>query len=898
MGCADLLRLHHEYTHLAMKNAYGFRTICAVALVIGGWQVTRAQLVFIPDTNLRQVLNAWALGAVDANGYIDTQHPNVLARHSLNFEVYYDPMDLSGLEALDQLDSLSIQCYIAVDHFNLDSITVTVNSWPANLHYLRLFLGTYPTLPDWPAGLAELDCYLPSGPGTFPALPQTITVLRMVGAEGQILPDLPQGILKADLKGTTTTMIPTLPSTLEDIQLSQFGATSLDPWPMGLTKLSLDRLDHLIALPAFPSTLMDLSIISTSDVPIPTYPSTLARIDLQELSVGSLPAWPNDLVSLRAFLLSSVTSLPPFPSGLDTLQLGFMPLLASLPPFPATIRTLGVSEVPLLSEFPALPDSLHFLFLSFMNVSSLPAFPVMLTGIDLSHMTGLQCLPILPEGLTTLYIDVDGGQFIGTAVACLPNLPPGMMYSREYMWNIPLDPTLLCTVLNSTCEFVNPVATGAVFWDQNTNGTRDGGEPGYPFASVHAQPGNYMFGVQPTGDFNAPLPLDQYTLTASSSNPYVQSIAPASHAAPFVNATDVDAGNDFGVVLIPNMQDLRIDQSWPWGRPGFETTGWITYENIGSLTMDGTITLELDADLAWVGANPAPSSVVGNTITWDYGALQVAEVRNITYTVYTDPGVALGTAVQNTVIIGPVLTDETGLDNSDVATGEVIGSFDPNDKRVEPPLLTPAQVLAGAELEYTIRFQNTGNFPADRVIITDTLSSDIQWNAMRFITSSHPCTWVLLDNGVLRFTFDQILLPDSTSDEPNSHGFVKFAMRPVSTLMVGESVSNVANIYFDYNAPVITNEAVMTVDATAFVEEHAGTEMHVWPNPVSDVLMVALPNGAASTRLEVLDATGRTIMRSQASGQALLNVAELAPGPYVLRCMASAGVYEQRFVKK
>ncbi|MEZ4758859.1 MAG: hypothetical protein R2810_03590 [Flavobacteriales bacterium] len=47
------------------------------------------------------------------------------------------------------------------------------------------------------------------------------------------------------------------------------------------------------------------------------------------------------------------------------------------------------------------------------------------------------------------------------------------------------------------------------------------------------------------------------------------------------------------------------------------------------------------------------------------------------------------------------------------------------------------------------------------------------------------------------------VLPDSTSNEPDSHGFVRFSLAPDPGLLNGAPVRQLTNIYFDYNAPVI-----------------------------------------------------------------------------------------------
>ncbi|MBK6774823.1 MAG: T9SS type A sorting domain-containing protein [Flavobacteriales bacterium] len=208
-------------------------------------------------------------------------------------------------------------------------------------------------------------------------------------------------------------------------------------------------------------------------------------------------------------------------------------------------------------------------------------------------------------------------------------------------------------------------------------------------------------------------------------------------------------------------------------------------------------------------------------------------------------------------------------DNTDL---DGVNGYDPNDKTVSPTELTPAEVSASERVTYTVRFQNTGTYQATRVVITDTLSSDLQWNTMHLIAASHAHTWYM-ENGVLFVVFDNINLPDSNANEPESHGFVKFSMKPVNTLMLGASVSNTANIYFDFNEPVITNAAVFTVDDNTATMEVALTHMQLSPNPVSDALTVIFAQPQQGALLEVVDVTGRVVLATVVSGtQAVLDV--------------------------
>jgi hypothetical protein len=63
----------------------------------------------------------------------------------------------------------------------------------------------------------------------------------------------------------------------------------------------------------------------------------------------------------------------------------------------------------------------------------------------------------------------------------------------------------------------------------------------------------------------------------------------------------------------------------------------------------------------------------------------------------------------------------------------------------------------------------------------------------------------------MKFYFPNILLPDSNINEPRSHGFVGFRIRPHLPLLPGDEITNIANIYFDFNPPVITEPSVLTV---------------------------------------------------------------------------------------
>jgi hypothetical protein len=55
------------------------------------------------------------------------------------------------------------------------------------------------------------------------------------------------------------------------------------------------------------------------------------------------------------------------------------------------------------------------------------------------------------------------------------------------------------------------------------------------------------------------------------------------------------------------------------------------------------------------------------------------------------------------------------------------------------------------------------------------------------------------------------MLPASSVNEPESHGYIVYRIQPKSDVVVGETIHNTASIYFDYNLPVLTNDATTLV---------------------------------------------------------------------------------------
>jgi len=141
-----------------------------------------------------------------------------------------------------------------------------------------------------------------------------------------------------------------------------------------------------------------------------------------------------------------------------------------------------------------------------------------------------------------------------------------------------------------------------------------------------------------------------------------------------------------------------------------------------------------------------------------------------------------------------------------------VNSFDPNIKTAIPTGVgEDHEIEKDWELDYTIQFQNTGNDVAYVVRINDILSNKLDISTLRVKGASHDFTWTLDPNRELIFTFDDIFLPDSTTNEPASHGFIQYSIKPMADLLPGDRIENLAAIYFDFNDPIITNTVFHTI---------------------------------------------------------------------------------------
>ena len=150
-------------------------------------------------------------------------------------------------------------------------------------------------------------------------------------------------------------------------------------------------------------------------------------------------------------------------------------------------------------------------------------------------------------------------------------------------------------------------------------------------------------------------------------------------------------------------------------------------------------------------------------------------------------------------------------------------SKDPNDKQSIPLGTTSKHYTrTDSKLKYLIRFQNTGTDTAYIVTIIDTLDKNLDISTLKIGAVSHKYKFKLTGTSlpVLIWTFNNINLLDSNTNNLLSNGFVSFSINPYPNLPTKTLINNFSDIIFDYNYPVRTNITYNTLyDVPLIVDE-------------------------------------------------------------------------------
>lgn len=318
-------------------------------------------------------------------------------------------------------------------------------------------------------------------------------------------------------------------------------------------------------------------------------------------------------------------------------------------------------------------------------------------------------------------------------------------------------------------------------------------------------------------------------------------------------------------------------------RQGFNESYKVDVNNAGSSTASIVdVTIEVPSTVNISSINPTPSVSSGNTYTFSFLNIQPLETKTISFVAEIDTA---QNNIGDTLIwrssLGTISGDADLSDNGDTIIQRVVGAYDPNDKQA-----SASQIAPGTDkVDYHIRFQNTGTDTAYKVTVVDTLDLSLPITRIVINSASHPYSLSVVNN-ILIWEFENIMLPDSGADYLGSQGYVRFSAGINSSMGVGDTIDNDAEIYFDYQDPVHTNHAktaiVENVSLPEFYSKVNG--LQVYPNPSSDVLYI---KNVTDENIEVLliDITGKVVEELElvGNGEETLEVNSLAKGVYFVK---------------
>ncbi len=473
--------------------------------------------------------------------------------------------------------------------------------------------------------------------------------------------------------------------------------------------------------------------------------------------------------------------------------------------------------------------------------------------------------------------------------------------------------TVSVNVGSTTCGNL----TGTVYNDANNNCTQDFGEPGMAGIEVSVTQGgssflawtdasgNYSFGTLPIGTYTIQMNNLNvgYTIVCSGSLSHATTVTTGTTIENF--AISCTGSFDVAITGISLMSGF-----YPGGADAILPHVGILNASC-NLSIPGKVILILDPCIQYSTSgfgwfNNPPTTVIpaasGDTLIW-----VVSDINNIGTFSYWDYAVntttctnaQVGDSACITMMVLPIVGDADPSNNTYTRCFEIGVSYDPNYKAVEPkgaavqgfiPATTP-------NLTYTINFQNTGTAVAHNIYVLDTIDTDLTINSIEILSASHGIQAYQLENRTMKFMFANIMLPDSSSDDAHSHGFVTYRIKLNTGLAPGTQIKNAGYIYFDYNTPVVTNTTLNTIAIPSGINEikNAGL-LNVYPNPAKDKLIVSLSNSGNSIII-ISDVLGKTVKEMTSNElQTQINVSDLQDGIYFIKVSQGDASYVEKII--
>lgn len=464
-------------------------------------------------------------------------------------------------------------------------------------------------------------------------------------------------------------------------------------------------------------------------------------------------------------------------------------------------------------------------------------------------------------------------------------------------WPSGYEQTLTAVSVNQYMEIQEEnggLVSGKVFNDLNGNCIQDDNESGLENIIIEITPGPKYTNTNEQGEYSISLKPGSYTLTKQTNQNWSDYCLENGEIN--VNVSSIGEqlpDNDFPVSALVSQPDLEVEIGATAFRRGFVNQISLTVKNTGTIPAKNVVlSTTLHEDIYALSSIPVWNDKEQQTVNWYIDSLDI----NQTSVFHVEDSIDLYSPLGDMLNIDlTASSDETDLDISNNTlsyTDTVVGSVDPNDIRVEPNTL----VNKYTNLNYHIRFQNIGNYYASIVKIIDTIPDELNMSTINFGPTSHPCE-IFVEDNVVTWLFNDIILPDSTSNEPESHGFVKFEISPHENTLEGRRIYNKAHIRFDYNDYLITNTVENIFSHPYDFDNTIDHNVIIFPNPFSHLSIVRVTQKIGKydpviiSDIEFTNINGRTVYSEHNifKPEHYIGDMDLTPGFYTIKITDDKG---------
>jgi hypothetical protein len=666
-----------------------------------------------------------------------------------------------------------------------------------------------------------------------------------------------------------------------------------------ITALDVSTLPKLLSLQIFNNDLTNLNLSSSNQLEILNCDfNQLAEIDLFHCTnLEFLSIRNNQLTNLDLNSNDNLQIINASNNSLLNIQIINKPFLSEISLLFNQLTTVTLNDLPILYKISMQFNNLTNLDLSSIAFQVKPSSPNSNSfEIDLNNNPNLTQIN-LKNGYRNDDISLSASSINDVnQIVCVDEF--------DIFTDLFTSPN---SIMNTYCSFspegIYNTIFGSVHYDITNNGCsleddsltilskvliNDGTEEGASFTNLQ---GNYMYFTQ-NGNF---------TITPELENPSYFTVTPSSTVVnfPYVNNSEEEV--NFCVTPTGVHPDLEvIIAPINPARPGFEATYKIVYRNKGNQTLSQEYGLSFFYNqqlMSFVSSTQTPDSQIEGTLNWSYENLIPFESRSITVTFLinapmdSENPVNIDDELVFTAVIMPQAGDENVADNTFVLNQKVVGAYDPNDIRcIEGEVVSPD--LIGEELHYVIRFENTGNFYAENVVVVveiDETNYDV--SSLKVLESSHNVRAQVKGNKA-EFFFNQIYL------DSGGHGNILLRMRSLNTLTNGNVVKSKADIYFDYNYPIITNEAETLFQALSIENPILDNIISIHPNPTNDIVNIAVKTNSSIKTIELYDIQGRLLQIQVVNDSTSeINLSSRANGIYFIKINTNKGSKVEKLVK-